>query len=117
MKERLKKIESYHVPKSVEDRKYINPDLAGKFPHCETISKRMMLTGYIDHGTSGPLHLGYADPLEKGLTDVFVAAAEIGLPTNADVNSGNPIGFGLGPGVSAIIASRTISVIVADTSE
>lgn len=42
-----------------------------------------------DHGTSGPLHLSYADPFEKGLTDVFQAAEELGL----GVNSGKLIGF------------------------
>ena len=49
-----------------------------------------------DHGTSGPLHLSYADPWEKGLTDVFKAAEETGMGVNPDVNSGNPIGMGLG---------------------
>jgi hypothetical protein len=42
-----------------------------------------------DHGTSGPLHLSYADQFEKGLTDVFQAAEELGL----GVNSGKLIGF------------------------
>jgi choline dehydrogenase-like flavoprotein len=51
-----------------------------------------------DHGTNGPLHVSYADQWEKGLTDVFKAAEEIGLGINPDVNSGNPIGMGLGAG-------------------
>jgi hypothetical protein len=42
-----------------------------------------------DHGTSGPLHLSYANEFEKGLTDVFQAAEELGL----GVNSGKLIGF------------------------
>lgn len=51
-----------------------------------------------DHGTDGPLHLSYADPWEKGLVDVFEAAQEIGMGVNPDINSGDPIGMGLGAG-------------------
>lgn len=40
--------------------------------------------------------IAYADPWEKGLADVFLAAEQIGLPINPDVNSGNPIGMGMG---------------------
>jgi len=29
--------------------------------------------------------------------DIFIAAAQAGLPLNADINSGNPIGMGMGP--------------------
>ena len=49
-----------------------------------------------DHGTSGPLHLSYADLWENGLTDVFKAAEETGMGAKPDVNSGNPIGMGMG---------------------
>lgn len=49
-----------------------------------------------DHGTSGPLHLSYAPTFEKGLEDVFIAAEEVGMGVNPDVNSGNPIGMGMG---------------------
>lgn len=52
----------------------------------------------LDHGTDGPIHLSYADPWEKGLADVFIAAQEVGMGVNQDVNSGNPIGMGMGPG-------------------
>lgn len=77
VKERLKKIESYHVGIPDEHRGFINPKAE-------------------DHGTNGPLHLSYADLWEKGLTDVFVAAQEMGMGVNPDVNSGNPIGMGMG---------------------
>lgn len=50
----------------------------------------------IDHGTNGPLDLSYADIWEKGIADVFIAAEELGMGVNPDVNSGNPIGMGLG---------------------
>lgn len=52
----------------------------------------------VDHGVDGSLDLSYAEVWEKGLTDVFIAAEEIGLGTNPDVNSGNPIGMGMGAG-------------------
>ncbi|KAF8858139.1 alcohol oxidase [Acephala macrosclerotiorum] len=79
VKQRFKKIESYHVEVPEEHRKYVNPKAE-------------------DHGTDGPLHLSYADPWEKGLIDVFVAAQEVGMGVNPDVNSGNPIGMGMGAG-------------------
>jgi len=72
VKQRFKKIESYHI-EVPREQKYIHPKVE-------------------DHGTVGPLHLSYADPWEKGLTDVFQAAEELGLGVNPDVNSGNPIG-------------------------
>ncbi|KAH6718962.1 glucose-methanol-choline oxidoreductase-like protein [Leptodontidium sp. MPI-SDFR-AT-0119] len=77
VKERFKKIERYHVEIPKEHQKYISPKAE-------------------DHGTSGPLDLSYADIWEKGLGDVFVAAEELGLGVNPDVNSGNPIGMGMG---------------------
>lgn len=50
----------------------------------------------IDHGTSGPLHLSYAKVWEKNIADIFTAAAQVRLGNNLDVNSGNPIGMGMG---------------------
>ena len=38
----------------------------------------------IDHGTSGPLYLSYADPWEEGVEDAFIAAQETGLALNKD---------------------------------
>ncbi|PMD17612.1 GMC oxidoreductase [Hyaloscypha hepaticicola] len=69
MKGRFKKIENYHVDIPQEGRRYISPKEA-------------------DHGTSGPLHLSYADPFEKGLTDVFQAAEELGLGVNSGMGLG-----------------------------
>jgi choline dehydrogenase-like flavoprotein len=40
--------------------------------------------------------LSYATKFEKGLEDVFIAAEEVGMGVNPDVNSGNPIGMGMG---------------------
>lgn len=77
VKERFKKIEHYHDEVADQYREFVDPK-----PE--------------DHGTSGPLHLSYAPVWEKGLTDVFIAAKQAGLPLNTDVNSGNPIGMGMG---------------------
>ncbi|CZT48059.1 related to alcohol oxidase [Rhynchosporium secalis] len=77
VKERFKKIENYHVDIPREHQKYISPKAE-------------------NHGTTGPLNLSYADIWEKGLSDVFVAAEEVGLTVNPDINSGNPIGMGMG---------------------
>ncbi|TVY48290.1 Alcohol dehydrogenase [acceptor] [Lachnellula occidentalis] len=79
VKERMKKIETYHVEVPEEHRKFIDPKQE-------------------DHGTNGLLHLSYADPWEKGVADSFIAAEEIGLGVCKDVNSGNPIGMGMGAG-------------------
>ena len=40
--------------------------------------------------------MSYATKFEKGLEDVFIAAEEVGMGVNPDVNSGNPIGMGMG---------------------
>lgn len=94
--ERFKKVESYHVEVPKEHQKYINPKAESElFP--SRYQKEQTDTDYlVDHGRSGPLHVSYADPWEKGVADVFVAAEEVGLGTNPDVNSGNPIGMGMG---------------------
>lgn len=77
VKERFKKIEHYHDEVPDEYRQFVNPN-----PE--------------DHGTNGPLDLSYAPIWEKGITDVYVAAKQAGMPLNPDVNSGNPIGMGMG---------------------
>jgi choline dehydrogenase-like flavoprotein len=48
-----------------------------------------------DHGTSGPLDVAYGEAWVPDLENIFIAAEQAGLPTNPDVNSGNPIGMGL----------------------
>ncbi|PQE17554.1 hypothetical protein CJF30_00009567 [Rutstroemia sp. NJR-2017a BBW] len=77
VKERLKKIEAYHDEIPDEYREWVNPK-----PE--------------DHGTTGPLPLSYAPTWEKNLPDVFRAAQQTSLPLNPDINSGNPIGMGMG---------------------
>jgi choline dehydrogenase-like flavoprotein len=45
---------------------------------------------------SGAIDLTYGDAWMANVGDIFVAAAQAGLPLNEDVNSGNPIGMGMG---------------------
>lgn len=44
----------------------------------------------------GSIDLTYGDAWMANVGDIFVAAAQAGLPLNEDVNSGNPIGMGMG---------------------
>jgi choline dehydrogenase-like flavoprotein len=45
---------------------------------------------------SGAIDLTYGNAWMTNVGDIFVAAAQAGLPLNEDVNSGNPIGMGMG---------------------
>lgn len=46
-----------------------------------------------DHGSSGPLHVGYAAEWERDLPAMLDLFEEAGFPLNPDHNSGNPIGM------------------------
>lgn len=48
-----------------------------------------------DHGSTGPLHVGYAPEWEQGLSLLMDAFVEAGLPPSSDHNSGNPTGLTL----------------------
>lgn len=72
---RFKGLETFHgeIPESV-DRKYADPKMD-------------------DHGSEGPLHVGFAREWEKDLTDLLDIFEQAGFPLNTDHNSGNPIGM------------------------
>lgn len=72
---RFKSLETFHgdLPPGI-DRKYAAPK-----PE--------------DHGTSGPLHVGYAGEWEEDLPGMLDLFEEAGFPVNPDHNSGNPIGM------------------------
>ncbi|KAL2752966.1 hypothetical protein ACRALDRAFT_1044971 [Sodiomyces alcalophilus JCM 7366] len=46
-----------------------------------------------NHGTSGPLHVGYAGEWEDDVCPMLDLFEEAGFPLNPDHNSGNPIGM------------------------
>ncbi|KAI1214225.1 GMC oxidoreductase [Annulohypoxylon truncatum] len=46
-----------------------------------------------DHGTSGPLKVGYTKECVEDLTEILDCFEQAGFPLNPDHNSGNPIGM------------------------
>ncbi|KAI1337491.1 hypothetical protein F5Y15DRAFT_390578 [Xylariaceae sp. FL0016] len=74
---RFKALETFHgdLPPSVES-KYAAPDSS-------------------DHGSSGPLHVGYAAEWETDLPPLMDNFKEAGFPLNPDHNSGNPLGMSI----------------------
>ncbi|KAG9256225.1 uncharacterized protein F5Z01DRAFT_649499 [Emericellopsis atlantica] len=75
MQARFKRLESFHgdTPDGIE-KKHVDPK-----PE--------------DHGTNGPLHVGFAKQWEKDIAPMLDTVAEAGFPLNPDHNSGNPIGM------------------------
>ncbi|KAK2809739.1 hypothetical protein FQN50_003584 [Emmonsiellopsis sp. PD_5] len=71
---RYKEIENYSIEVPEDGRKYVNP-----LPE--------------NHGQSGTRW-------ENGITKMFEAAIEHGMPLNTDSNSGNPVGVGVMPQTS-----------------
>jgi len=53
----------------------------------------------VDHGSSGPLHVGYAAEWEEDVVPLIELYEQAGFPVNPDHNSGNPLG------ISALISS------------
>ncbi|KAH7397020.1 putative glucose dehydrogenase [Phaeosphaeria sp. MPI-PUGE-AT-0046c] len=49
------------------------------------------------HGASGPVHVEYAEKWENHIEPLLRGAEEFGWKVNRDLNSGDPIGVGLGP--------------------
>jgi choline dehydrogenase-like flavoprotein len=48
-----------------------------------------------DHGSSGPLHVGFPKECEADLVPLLDAFEQAGYPLNPDHNSGNPLGMSL----------------------
>lgn len=71
----FKELETFHgdLPEGV-DKKYASPKAE-------------------DHGSSGPLHVGFAREWEKDFTQLLDSFEQVGFPLNPDHNSGNPIGM------------------------
>ncbi|KAG7143422.1 Versicolorin B synthase like protein [Verticillium longisporum] len=74
MQARFKRLESFHGnPPTGIDPKYVSHKAE-------------------NHGTSGPLHVGYAAEWERDLTPLLDVFEDAGYPLNTDHNSGNPLG-------------------------
>ena len=83
IKERFKSLETFHpdLPANILGRtKYAAPKA-------------------VDHGSSGPLHVGYAAEWEEDVVPLIELYEQAGFPVNPDHNSGNPLG------ISALISS------------
>ncbi|OOQ83300.1 putative glucose-methanol-choline (gmc) oxidoreductase [Penicillium brasilianum] len=63
----------------------------GKIP--DGVSKKYADPRMEDHGSKGPLHVGFAGEWEKDLTELLDVFEQAGFPLNPDHNSGNPIGM------------------------
>ncbi|KAJ9270431.1 CAZyme family AA3 [Paecilomyces variotii] len=59
------------------------------------LEKKFKAPNPADHGTSGPLHVGFTTETERDLPDVLDVYEKAGFPFNNDHNSGNPIGMSL----------------------
>ncbi|KAJ5719869.1 hypothetical protein N7493_006747 [Penicillium malachiteum] len=72
---RLKALETFHgeIPEGM-DKKYAAPKAE-------------------DHGSEGPLHVGFAREWERDLPELLDVFEQAGFPLNPDHNSGNPIGM------------------------
>jgi len=74
---RLKRLENFHsTPPAGVSSKYVAPKAS-------------------DHGSSGPLHVGFPAECETDLVPLLDAFEQAGYPLNPDHNSGNPIGMSL----------------------
>ncbi|EXJ94472.1 hypothetical protein A1O1_02868 [Capronia coronata CBS 617.96] len=72
-----------------------------KVTHLHPQIPRPELKRYIDpdikdHSDSGVIDLTYGGPWIPDIENIFIAAEQVGISTNKDVNSGNPIGLGMG---------------------
>lgn len=74
MQSRLKNLETFHreIPAGIDER-YAAPKAS-------------------DHGSSGPLHVGFAAEWERDLPHMLDIFEKAGFPSNPDHNSGDPLG-------------------------
>ncbi|KAI1843495.1 hypothetical protein JX266_010321 [Neoarthrinium moseri] len=63
----------------------------GELP--STVSKKYAAPKPADHGSTGPLRVGYAAEFESDLPPMLDVFEQAGFPLNPDHNSGNPLGM------------------------
>ena len=66
-------------------------DFRGNLP--ENVGNKYAKPDLDNHGTSGPLKVGYATDWERDLPPLLDLFEEAGFPLNPDHNSGNPLGM------------------------
>ncbi|RVX66396.1 hypothetical protein B0A52_09626 [Exophiala mesophila] len=72
----MKQLEAFRPERPKGFEEYASPDMS-------------------NHGSSGPLKVGFGDEMSPGVETFFKACREIGIPVCPDNNSGNPVGVGL----------------------
>jgi choline dehydrogenase-like flavoprotein len=85
----------------VGDEDYAWESIQRRFKELETFHGKIpvgMDTKYADpkpenHGSGGPLHVGFAREWERDFTELLNVFEEAGFALNPDHNSGNPIGM------------------------
>lgn len=85
----------------VDDESYDWESMQQRFKDLETfdarlpsnISTKFGTPTMANHGSAGPLKVGYAAEWERDLAPMLDIITEAGFPSNPDHNSGNPIGM------------------------
>ncbi|KAE9365780.1 GMC oxidoreductase [Stipitochalara longipes BDJ] len=75
---RFKEIENFHGSVPAELKHLADPNLR-------------------EHGNAGPVEVSLPTSWEKGVRKIMEDVVKTGVPINLDINSGNPIGIGMGP--------------------
>ncbi|KAL4865926.1 hypothetical protein BDV12DRAFT_210807 [Aspergillus spectabilis] len=89
---------------SVDDEMFSWRKMQGRFKELECFDPTIKKPEHAhfanpqddNHGSSGPLKLGFASEWEQDLPDVMGAFKDAGVEWNPDHNSGDPIGVALG---------------------
>lgn len=91
----LRKIGKLHpdIPDPLLQR-FVNPQPEGSV--CINLGCLQNADIRTDHSVQGVIDLTYGESWLPDVGKIYMAAEEIGLPMNPDVNAGNPIGMGMG---------------------
>lgn len=71
-------------------------------PYIPTSHKDLVDIQWSEHGTSGPVKVGFGKTMLPGVKSFVEAATEIGQPLNKDHNSGSPVSILIGSSWRAI---------------
>lgn len=65
-------------------------------PEIPAPALRRYLKASPDHSTSGLIDICYGESWLPDIENIYVAAEQVGMRVNADINDGDPIGLGMG---------------------
>lgn len=69
----------------------------GAYPETEDRYKKYLNPRPENHGTDGPLKIGFPAVWERSLTAIMDIFTDAGYPANPDMNSGDPMGIAVAP--------------------